>query len=163
MNKRQIADMFEKIADMVAIRGDVFHRVLAYRKAAETIRGLSQSVADIAAAGELTALPNIGKTLAEKIEEMLATGDLAFYHKVSADVPPELVEMLRVEGMGPKKVKLVYDKLAITTLDELEAAARAGQLRDLPGMGQRSEEKILANLETLKKHGKDRFPLGGRS
>ncbi|MCO5184482.1 MAG: DNA polymerase/3'-5' exonuclease PolX [Anaerolineae bacterium] len=160
MNNRQIADMFDRVADMLAIRGDNFHRVLAYRKASETLRALSQPVADIAATGSLTDLPNIGKTLAEKIDEMLETGDLAFYHRVAADVPPELVELLRVEGLGPKKVKLVYDKLGVVTMDDLETAARAGKLRDLPGMGQRSEEKILANLEALKQHGDDRFPLG---
>lgn len=160
MNNRDIAAMFETVADMLAIRGDNFHRVLAYRKAAETIQGLERTVADIAADDALTDLPNIGNTLADKIEELLETGDLAFYHKVAQDVPPQLVDLLRVEGMGPKKVKLVYDKLGISTLDALETAARAGELRALPRMGERSEQRILKAIEALQQHGDDRFPLG---
>lgn len=159
MNNREIAALFDTVADMLAIRGDAVHRILAYRKAAESIRGLGRSLTEYAAEGSLESIPNIGKTLAAKIEEMLAAGRLEFYERLSQEIPPSLVEMLRVEGLGPKKVKLVFDQLAIRDLAGLEAAARQGRLRDLPGMGAKSEANILAKIEALQRHGATRFPL----
>ncbi len=160
MNNREIADILDRIGDMLAIRGDAIHRVLAYKKGAESVRALGRSVQEVADAGELIDVPAIGKTLAAKIEELLTTGQLAFYTRLSQEIPPSLVEMLRVEGLGPKKVKLLYDRLGITTLEEMQAAAQQGLLRDLPGMGLRSEAKILANLAALQRHGDARVPLG---
>ena len=159
MNNREIAALFETIADMLAIRGDELHRVLAYRKAAESIRALGRGVGEISAENALTTIPGIGKTLAAKIDELLTTGRLEFYARLAQEIPPTLVEMLQVEGMGPKKVKLVFDRLGIQTLAALEAAARQGQLRDLPGMGAKSEAKIQANIEALRRHGTGRYPL----
>jgi DNA polymerase (family X) len=159
MNNREIATMFEQVADMLAIRGDSFHRILAYRKGAESIRGLGRDVNIVHAAGELEQIPGIGATLASKIDEMLTTGRLEFYEKLSTDVPPQLTELLRVEGLGPKKVKVIYDQLGITTLEELRAAAAEGQLRSLSGMGQKTEANIIAALETLERHGTDRTPI----
>ena len=96
----------------------------------------------------------------QKIEELLTTGRLEFYDRLSLDIPPSLVDMLRVEGLGPKKVKLIYDSLGIATIDELSLAASEGQLRTLPGMGAKSEEKIIANIDALVRHGDERVPLG---
>lgn len=160
MTNREIADLFEKVADMLAIRGDSIHRILAYRRAAESIRALGRDVQVVAQEGGLTDIPGIGQTLADKIEEMLATGRLQFYEKLSQDVPPSLVTLLRVEGLGPKRVKAVYETLNITTLAQLTEAARAGDLRKLPGMGEKSEAKLLVAIEALARHGDDRTPLG---
>lgn len=160
MTNREIAELFEKVADMLAIRGDKFHRVLAYRKAGESIRALGRDLGVIADEGGLTNIPGIGKTLAEKIEEMLTTGKLSFYERLSEDVPPSLVELLRVEGLGPKRVKAMYEQLEITTLDELTTAAEAGELSKLPGLGKRSEAKLLKAIEALAKHGDERRRLG---
>ncbi|UCG23665.1 MAG: DNA polymerase/3'-5' exonuclease PolX [Chloroflexota bacterium] len=160
MTNREVAALFEKIADMLSIRGDGVHRVLAYRRAAENIRELSRDLRQLQSEGQLTSVPGIGSTLAAKIEEMLDTGHLEFYERLSKEVPPSLVEMLRVEGVGPKRVKQIYDTLGVTTLDELTAAAAAGKLRDLPGMGAKSEAKIVANIEALARHGDERVPLG---
>ena len=160
LTNRDIAALFEQVADMLAIRGDSIHRVLAYRRAAEQITELGRSLSDVRAAGELTGIPGVGQTLAEKIEEMLDTGRLTFFDRLAAEIPPSLTELLRIEGMGPKRVKAIYDALGITTIDQLAAAARAQELRSLAGMGARSEEKILANIEALQKHGDDRVPLG---
>ena len=152
MNNREIATMFEQVADMLAIRGDSFHRILAYRKGAESIRGLGRDVNVVHAAGELEQITGIGSTLASKIDEMLTTGRLEFYEKLATEVPPQLTELLRVEGLGPKKVKVIYDELGVTTLDELKAAAEDGKLRSLSGMGRKTEENILSALEALEKH-----------
>ena len=160
MNNRDVADTFAIVADMLAIRGDQIHRVLAYRRAAESIEALGRDVNQVYAEGALTEIPGIGKTLAEKIEEMLTTGRLEFYERLAQEIPPTLVDMLRVEGLGPKRVKQIYDGLGIATLAELTAAAQAGKLRDLPGMGAKSEAKLVAAIEALARHGDGRTPLG---
>ncbi|MCI0393817.1 MAG: DNA polymerase/3'-5' exonuclease PolX [Chloroflexi bacterium] len=160
MTNREIAEVFEKVADMLAIRGDQIHRILAYRRAAESIRGLSRDLKHIQAEGELTEVHGIGQTLAAKIEEMLTTGGLAFYDKLAKEIPPALVELMRIEGLGPKRIKQIYDSLGITTLEELAAAAEAGKLRNLPGLGEKSETKIKESIAALQRHGDDRTLLG---
>ncbi|MCB0032718.1 MAG: DNA polymerase/3'-5' exonuclease PolX [Anaerolineales bacterium] len=160
LRNQEIAQIFEDVANLLEIRGDNIHRVLSYRRAGENIRALGQELADIRAAGGLTGISGIGKTLAEKIEEMLDTGQLEFYERVAAEVPSSLLELMKVDGLGPKRIKLVYEQLSITTLDELEAAAQAGKLQDLPKMGKKSEEKILKSITMLRQHGDDRYPLG---
>lgn len=160
MRNREVVEIFSRVADMLAIRGDQIHRIMAYRRAAESIEALGRDINVVYAEGKLTDIPGIGDTLAAKIEEMLTTGRLAFYDKLAAEIPPSLVDMLRVEGLGPKRVKQVYEVLKIATLEDLTAAAREGKLRDLPGMGAKSEAKILAAIEALARHGDARIPLG---
>ncbi len=160
MKNREIVDIFNNVADMLAIRGDQIHRVLAYRKAAESIEALGRDINIVYAEGKLTDIPGIGETLAAKIEEMLTTGHLEFYDKLAREIPPSLVEMLRVEGLGPKRVKQIHEVLKVETLEQLTAAAREGKLRDLPGMGAKSEVKLLAAIEALSRHGDARVLLG---
>lgn len=160
MNNREVAQLFADVADMLSIRGDIIHRVLSYRRASEAIQELGRDINQVYAAGELTDIPGIGKTLAEKIKEMLTTGRLAFYDKLAQEIPPSLVEMLKVDGLGPKRVKQVYETLGITTLAELNEAAQAGKLRDLPGLGAKSEAKLVKAIEALARHGDDRMPIG---
>jgi DNA polymerase (family X) len=160
MNNREVAQLFDRVADMLSIRGDQIHRVLAYRRAAESVADLGRDINQVYAAGELTDIPGIGKTLAEKIEEMLTTGRLEFYERLAKEIPPSLVEMLRVEGLGPKRVKQIYDSLGVATLAELSAAAESGKLRDLPGLGAKSEAKLVMAIAALARHGDDRMPLG---
>ena len=161
MKNRDIADIFEKTSHLLEIRGDNIHRVLSYRRAAENILAHGRELADMREAGEdLTSISGIGQTLADKINELLDTGQLEFYQRLTAEMPASLLDMMRVDGFGPKRIKLVYEKLGITTLDELEQAAKNGNLRDLPRMGAKSEEKILHNIQALKQFGDDRYPLG---
>lgn len=160
MKNRDIVDIFGRIADMLAIRGDQIHRILAYRRAAESIEAMGRDINTVYAEGRLTEIPGIGDTLAAKIEEMLTTGKLEFYDKLAREIPPTLVDLLRVEGLGPKRVKQIYDTLKITTLGELAVAAQQGKLRDLPGMGAKSEAKLVAAIEALSRHGDNRVPLG---
>jgi DNA polymerase (family X) len=160
MNNREVAALFASVADLLSIRGDQIHRILAYRRAAESIEDLGRDINQIYGEGGLTEIPGIGKTLAEKIEEMLTTGRLTFSEKLAAELPPSLLEMLRVDGLGPKRVKQIYQELGLVTLAELTEAAQAGRLRELPGMGQKSEAKILAAIEALARHGDERALLG---
>ncbi|GMQ77675.1 MAG: DNA polymerase/3'-5' exonuclease PolX [Anaerolineae bacterium] len=160
MNNREVALTFETVADMLAIRGDSVHRVLAYRRAGENIRELSQDLNQIYAEGKLTQIPGIGSTLAGKIEEMLTTGRLEFYERLAEEIPPSLVELLRVEGVGPKRVKLFHDQMGIKNIKELKEAAEAGRLTNLPGFGKRSQDRILTSIGALEKYGDERLPLG---
>ncbi|MCB9432554.1 MAG: DNA polymerase/3'-5' exonuclease PolX [Ardenticatenaceae bacterium] len=160
MKNREVAELFEKVANMLAIRGDSIHRILAYRRAAESISELGRDINQVYAAGELTDLPGIGQTLADKIEEMLTTGKLEFFERLAQEIPPSLVELLRVEGLGPKRVKQIYDELGVTTIEGLTAVAREGKLQNLPGLGKKSETKLITAIEALQKHGDGRTPLG---
>ncbi len=159
LTNREIADLFEKVATMLEIKGEIIHRVLSYRRAGETIRELPRDLHAIAAEGTLTDIPGIGDTLAAKITEMLETGKLQFYEKLSGEVPVGLVDVVHINGVGPKKAKLFWKELNITTIPELEAAARAGKLRDLVGMGEKSEQKIIEGIESLGRQ-TGRTPLG---
>src|SRR5690349_3227803 len=149
LTNREVADIFEKVATMLEIKGEIIHRVLSYRRAGETIRELPRDLHAIAAEGKLTDIPGIGDTLAAKINEMLETGKLEFYEKLSGEVPVGLVDVVHINGVGPKKAKLFWKELKITTIPELEAAAREGKLRDLAGMGEKSEKKIIEGIESL--------------
>jgi len=149
LNNRQIADMFDTVADLLQLKGEIIHRILAYRRAAEAIRELPRDLSTIAAEGKLTEIDHVGKIIAEKITEMLTTGELRFYAELAAEIPPGLVQVLRVNGIGPKKAMLFYTTLGVTTIPELEAAARAGKLRSLAGMGEKSEKKIIESIEAL--------------
>ncbi len=160
MKNREVAEMFYKVADMLAIRGDKIHRILAYRRAGESIEDLGRDINQIYTEGTLTDIPGIGKTLAEKIEEMLTTGHLEFYERLSKEIPPSLVDMLRVEGLGPKRVKQIYDQLGITTIEALQEAAQEGKLRELPKMGAKTEAKLIKAIDALARHGDDRTPIG---
>jgi DNA polymerase (family 10) len=155
----QLAQIFRTIGDLLEIKGEVIYKILAYRRAADSLETLAEDVNTVWREGRLTEVPGVGKAIAEKIDELLSTGKLEFYEKLKGEVPPGLVEELEVPDLGPKKVALFWKQLNITTLAELEAAAREGRLRDLPGMGEKSEAKIIAGIEALKRRS-DRIPLG---
>lgn len=157
---REVAEVFEKIADLLQIKGEAIYRVLAYRRAGESIRALSRSVVQISEENGLQDIPGVGKAIADKIDELLSTGKMEFYKKLSAEVPETLADLLRVEGVGPKKVARFWKELDITSIEELETAANAGKLQKLEGMGPRSEAKILASIEALAKRQDDRHLLG---
>lgn len=159
LTNREIADIFEKVATLLEIKGEIIHRVLSYRRAGETIRELPRDLHAIAAEGTLTDIPGIGDTLAAKIAEMLDTGKLQFFEKLASEIPAGLVDVVNINGVGPKKAKLFWKELNITTIAELESAARAGKLRTLAGMGEKSELKIIEGIESLGRQ-TGRTPLG---
>ncbi len=159
MTNHQLAQTFRLIADLLEIKGEVIYKILAYRKAADSLDSLGQNIHTIWQEGRLTQLDGVGKAIAEKIEELISTGKLGFLERLVAEVPPTLVDMLKVPDLGPKKVALFWKQLGITNLVELEAAAQAGKLRDLPGMGEKSESRILAGIEALARSS-TRIPIG---
>ncbi len=159
MDNRQLAETFTLIADLSEIKGEVIYKTLAYRKAAESLAGLGRDVNEYWKEGKLREIPGVGEAIASKIDELLRTGKLQFLEKLKKEVPPGLAEWLKVPSLGPKKAGMIWKALKITTLPELEKAARAGKLRDLPGMGAKSESAILAGIESLSRRS-GRIPLG---
>jgi len=158
-DNQQLANIFRTIADLLEIRGENIYKILAYRKAADSLSNLGQDVNEIWKQGKLTEVDGVGKAIAEKIDELLSTGHLGFLERLEAEVPPSLAELLQVPDLGPKKVALFWKQLGITSLKELENAARAGKLRSLPGMGDKSEAKIIAGIEALSRRS-NRIPIG---
>ncbi len=159
MNNRDLAEKFKLIADLLEVKGEVIYKILAYRKAADSLDNLGRDVNDVWKEGKLTEIPGVGKAIAEKIDELLSTGRLEFLEKLETEVPPSLVEVLQVPDVGPKKAALFWREAGITNLADLEAAARSGKLRGLPGMGEKSEAKVIAGIEAVARR-TDRIPLG---
>jgi DNA polymerase (family 10) len=159
MNNREMADTLEAVANLMEIKGEAIYRILAYRRAAEALRALGRNVRDIWEAGELETIPGVGKAIAGKIDEMIRTDQLAFYKNLAKEVPPGLIEVLKVEGVGPKKAAQFWKEAGIASLEELEAAAKAGELRALSGMGGKSEKKILNGIQALRDRATDRYLL----
>ncbi len=159
MTNRDLAETFQTIADLLEIKGENIYKILAYRKAADSLNNLGREAVDIAREDSLTSIPGVGKAISDKISELLDTGKLEFLEKLKQEVPASLADLLEVPDLGPKKVSLFWKQLGITNLAELEAAARQGKLRTLPGMGEKSEVKIIAGIQALARR-TDRMPLG---
>ena len=156
----QLALAFDELADLSEITGADRFRVLAYRRAAATLRGLVRSVAAMPEA-EVSRLQGIGKATAAKIRELAETGRMTRLEELRASVPPGVRQMTEVAGLGPKRAMLLFRRLGISTLDDLRAAAEAGRLRELEGFGEKTEVKLL---EALSRHtGRDRRMLLGKA
>ena len=160
LSNAYIAEQFEIIADLLQIKGESVFRYNSYRNGAEAIRNLPQEISTLVdEQSDLTTIPNIGKAIAQKIEELVQTGKLGYLTKLTAEVPLSLRDILHINGVGPKKAKLFWEELNITTIEELEAAAVDGRLQELSGMGKKSEQKILDSIEALARR-TDRISIG---
>lgn len=150
VDNQEIARAFNRIADLLEIKGELVHKVLAYRRAAEAIVEMGEDIRDYQRQGRLTDIPGVGKALAEKIDELLSTGQLAYLARLEQEVPPGLLEVRAIPGVGAKTVRLLWQQLGVTSLADLEAAAQAGRLKSLPGLGEKSEARIIAGIAALK-------------
>src|SRR5581483_1578981 len=151
MDNAEVAGILEKIADLLDVVGENPFRTRAYRNAARVINGLPDSVAKIAVEQpeELPELPNIGKDLAAKIIEIATTGSHPLLRDLEAKVPEGLIAMMNIPGVGPKRAKLFWDELEITPVEAMERAARDGKLRELKGIGEKLEQKILDGCASI--------------
>ncbi len=148
ISNSEIADLFDQLGDLLDIEGENPFRVQAYHRAARTIRSQPKSLADMVTAGEdLTRLPGIGEAIAKKIQTIVQTGKLPQLEQVLARTPRTLVDLMQIEGLGPKRVKTLFSLLDIKTLEDLERAARTGKIRQLPGFGPKTEALILKHLD----------------
>lgn len=148
IHNADIAAIFEEIADLLEIQGANPFRIRAYRNAARTVGELGRDIAGmLQAGGELPKLPGIGTDLAAKIHEIAATGKCAFLERLHTELPPAITELLKIPGIGPKRVKALYHDLDVQTLEQLYKAARDGRIRQLPGFGEKTELNILQSVE----------------
>src|SRR6266705_2225870 len=148
MQNPDIARLFDEVADLLEIQDANPFRVRAYRNAARTIRDFPESLADLVRSGtkDLTEIPGIGEDLAEKIAEIVGTGALKLHRQLAAKLPAGLLDLLRIPGLGPKRVKLLHKKLKVKSGADLAKALDAGRVRKLKGFGAKMEEKIRAGL-----------------
>jgi DNA polymerase (family 10) len=159
MQNRAIAERFAQIADMLEVKGESIFRINAYRRAARAVESLTEDIAETSARGALTEIPGIGRATADKIAEFLQTGTMKAYEELAASLPPGITTLMAVADVGPKTALVLYEKLGITSLDELEAAAKAGKIRGLPRLGAKTEENILRGIATVRRSA-ERQPLG---
>jgi len=150
VDNRPIAQVLSEIADLLEIKGENVFKIRAYRSAAETIAAWADPVARMDER-QLHELPGIGKDLARKIRELVDTGTCRFHQDLLLEFPPTMLDLLRLQGVGPKTVALLYSALNIRSVDELVAAAHAGRLRELKGMGPKKEALILKAVEERQK------------
>ncbi len=150
MDNRPIAQVLSEIADLLEIKGENVFKIRAYRSAADTIGAWADPVARMDER-QLHELPGIGKDLAKKIRELVDTGTCRFHQDLLLEFPPTILDLLRLQGVGPKTVALLYSALNIRSVDELVAAAHAGRLRELKGMGPKKEALILKAVEERQK------------
>lgn len=150
MENAQIADMLDEIADLLELsEGDMF-RIGAYRNAALTVRGLSRRLEDMVRDGaDLCELPHIGKSTAEKIDEILLKGTCQRLLELQKKIPPGLTALMKVPQLGPRRAKLLYDKLKIKSVEELKAACEAQKIRKIRSFGEKTEQNILRGLTTI--------------
>ncbi len=159
MENRIIAAMFDQIADILDIQGENPFRIRSYRNAARAIREMGQSLESMIKDGrDLEEIPGIGKSISVKIQEILSTGKCQFLEELAAKFPAGVAELLKLEGLGPKKIMLIYEKLGVDSIDSLEKAAREMRLRKIRGMSQKTEEKILKSISNYRA-GRGRFKL----
>ncbi|HKZ22439.1 MAG TPA: DNA polymerase/3'-5' exonuclease PolX, partial [candidate division Zixibacteria bacterium] len=158
MTNQQIAKIFEHIADILEIQGENVFKIGAYRRAAETIANFAGDISNLSEK-ELSELPGIGKAIAQKTRELVETGKLKYYEELKKSEYAPLVELLQIQSVGPKHARLLYDRLGVKSISDLEKAAKQGKIRNLPGMGKKTEENILKGISALRKH-KERIPIG---
>jgi len=156
---REVAELLRRIGDILDILGENRYRVMAYRRAADNIEALGQDITDLWRAGQLREIPGVGEALAKKLDELFRTGRLGYYERLQAQVPPGVVEMLAIPEVGPKTARLLWQEAGLTSIAEVKAAAEAGELRKLRGLGAKSEANILAGIEALARR-TGRTPLG---
>jgi len=152
IDRAGVADVLEEIGLLLELSGENPFKSRAYASGARIVRGLDADLAELIAAKRLAQLKGIGPALADKIAVLVTTGALPYLDALRAQVPPGLLEWLKVPGLGPKKARVIHVTLGIATLDELEAAAREGRLRDLGGFGESTERKILEGIERVRAH-----------
>ncbi len=152
MDKARVADVLDEIGTLLDIQGENVFKCRAYHNAARIVTGLGGDLAALVSSGDIRNVKGIGEALAEKITELVTTGKLAYYDELKASFPPGVFEMMKIQGVGPKKVRLLMEKLSITTVAQLELACREDRLAAVEGFGKKTQENILAGIELLKKH-----------
>lgn len=159
ISRDTLVHTLEEIALLLELKGENPFKTRAYRNGAEIVRHYDGDIVALAAANELKGIKGIGEALQQKLHELASTGVLAFHQKLRAEFPPTLFELFDLQGLGPKKIKALYDQLGISSIAELKAACQGEEISKLSGFGAKTVEKILAAIENHEKFA-DRFRLG---
>ena len=152
MDKGQVASVLEDVANLLELTGGNAFEVRAYQNGARVVENLEGDINEIVSSGKINSIPGLGKTLSARVTELVTTGQMALHVQLIADVPPGLRDMLRIQGLGPKRVRQIHDTLGIATLEDLRTAGEQGRIAGLPGFGAKSQEKILKGLLFLTEH-----------
>ncbi|MBI5193307.1 MAG: DNA polymerase/3'-5' exonuclease PolX [Nitrospirae bacterium] len=151
MDKDTVSGILEDIAVLLELKGDNPFKIRAYSNAARAVESLEEDIGDAIKDGSLLEKKGIGKAIFEKISELYKTGHLTYYEELKNEIPSGLLEIIKIQGVGPKKAKVLYDSLGITTVGELEYACNENRLIDLHGFGKATQDKILKGIEYYKK------------
>lgn len=146
MKNQQVADTFYKVAQILELQGENKFKINAYRRGARTISNLAEDIELVAQQGKLKSLPGVGDALAKKIEEILVTDDLSYLKKIGNKLPPTLFDLMRIPGMGPKKMHTLWKTLGIDSIPKLQAACERGEVAKLPRFGKKTEDNILNEI-----------------
>lgn len=159
MNREEMAEVLEKIALLLELKGENAFKVRAYRQGAEIVLSMEEDVVELAKNDQLHGVKGIGEALRDKLGEMATTGRLEFYEKLKSEFPPSIFDLFEVQGLGPKKIKALYDQLAVDSLEKLKTACEQGEVAELAGFGAKTQSKILDGIAANEKFS-DRFLLG---
>ena len=147
MENKEIADILDDIGDMLEILGESRFRYLAYHRASQVIRSMPRDLEEVRNDDGLTSIKGIGSGIAEKLNDLLDTGQMSYFEELKKSLPGSLTEIVHIQGIGPKKAKLFYDELGVETIEQLEEAVANEKIQELPGMGVKAEENIERGLE----------------
>ena len=155
----EVARVFDEIADLLELTGQNKFRVNAYHNAARSLRDVTDDLVEIATQDSLKDIPNIGASMADHIKEYLDTGHVGRLDELARQVPQTLVALLQIPGLGPKKIMAVHENLGVKSMDDLKRVVDSGQLAKLPGMGQKTADRIRQGMAFLEQ-ASQRVPLG---
>jgi len=151
MNKDEIAAIFENIARLLELKGENPFKIRAYTHAARALETLSEPLDTLIAEDRLTAVDGIGKATGEKITELSTAGRLAYYDNLRDEFPPDILTLFDLQGLGAKKIKVLWDSLRIDSITKLERACKSGSVAELPGFGEKTATNILKAIEHIRK------------
>ncbi|HEC49720.1 MAG TPA: DNA polymerase III, partial [Candidatus Desulfofervidus auxilii] len=157
MHNQEVARVFYEIANLLEIKGENPFRIRAYRRAAQNIENLAEDITKVIQTNRK--IPGIGQDLIQKIKEIIHTGTLQMYEELKKEIPPGLLDLVAIPGVGPRTAKTIYEHYGITSLDDLEKLCLEHKIQKLPGFKAKTEENILKGIQLVKK-GRERRPLG---
>src|SRR6266700_7065020 len=157
MDKNQIANILEEVAGLLELKeGSNPVEARGYQNAARAVSALDGDIEQLAREGKLKGIPGLGPTIIKRVEELVNTGHLAFYDELRASTPPIKLEMMRIPGVGPKKINAIYNELHVNSIAELEQACHEDKVAHLPGFGKKTQDNILQGIAFLSQYA-DRF------
>jgi DNA polymerase (family 10) len=160
LTNADLARIFHEIGDILEVKGELVFKTVAYHRAADALAHSPIDVPDAYRQGKPPKIQGVGQAISDKIAELVSTGRMSYYDKLRAEIPPTLVDMLRIPGLGPRTVRLVYEELGVQTIDQLRSAAETGRLQTVKGLSARSERQILEGIDAIAAQPPRRLLLG---